>query len=165
MKELELHINGSRRRIVADVERSLLSVLHEDLDLTGAKYGCGEGQCGACTVLVDGHAVRSCRTLVGTVAGKQVRTVEGLTQNGQLHRLQNAFLEAGAMQCGYCIPGMIMSGVGLLEKNPRPTEAEIVRAMEGNVCRCGTYPRIVAAIRKAAASTTTNNNARSGGAK
>lgn len=154
MKELELHINGIRRRIMADVERSLLSVLHEDLDLTGAKYGCGEGQCGACTVLVDAQPVRSCRTLVGTVAGKQVRTVEGLTQNGQLHPLQNAFLDVGAMQCGYCIPGMVMSGVALLEKNPRPTEREIVRAMEGNVCRCGTYPRIVAAIRKAAAVTT-----------
>lgn len=165
MKELELHINGTRRRIVADVERSLLSVLHEDLDLTGAKYGCGEGQCGSCTVLVDGQAVRSCRTQVGTVAGKQVRTVEGLTQNGQLHPLQNAFLEVGAMQCGYCIPGMIMSGVGLLEKNPRPTELEIVRAMEGNVCRCGTYPRIVAAIRKASSITPTTNNARPGGAK
>ena len=159
MKELELHINGNRRRIMADVERSLLSVLHEDLDLTGAKYGCGEGQCGACTVLVDGQPVRSCRTLVGTVAGKQVRTVEGLTQNGQLHPLQDAFLEVGAMQCGYCIPGMIMSGVGLLEKNPHPTEREIVRAMEGNVCRCGTYPRIVAAIRKAAAGATTTTRA------
>ena len=154
MKELELHINGTRRRVMADAERSLLSVLHEDLDLTGAKYGCGEGQCGSCTVLVNGQPARSCRTLVGTVAGKQVRTVEGLTQNGQLHPLQDAFLEVGAMQCGYCIPGMIMSGVGLLEKNPRPTEPEIVRAMEGNVCRCGTYPRIVAAIRKAAAGTT-----------
>lgn len=155
MKELELHINGIKRRIMADVERSLLSVLHEDLDLTGAKYGCGEGQCGACTVLVAGQPIRSCRTLVGTVAGKQVRTVEGLAQNGNLHPLQDAFLEAGAMQCGYCIPGMIMSSVGLLEKNPRPTEAEIVRAMEGNVCRCGTYPRIVAAIRKVATGNTT----------
>ena len=154
MEELELHINGTRRRVVVDAERSLLSILHEDFDLTGAKYGCGEGQCGACTVLINGQPARSCRTLVGTVAGKQVRTVEGLAQNGQLHPLQDAFLEVGAMQCGYCIPGMIMSGVGLLEKNPRPTEPEIVRAMEGNVCRCGTYPRIVAAIRKAAAGTT-----------
>jgi aerobic-type carbon monoxide dehydrogenase small subunit (CoxS/CutS family) len=151
LKELELHINGTRRRVVVDADRSLLSVLHEDFDLTGAKYGCGEGQCGSCTVLVEAQPVRSCRTLVGTVGGKQVRTIEGLKQNGQLHPLQDAFLEAGAMQCGYCIPGMIMSGVGLLEKNPRPTEPEIVRAMEGNVCRCGTYPRIVAAIRKAAA--------------
>ena len=160
MKELELHINGIRRRVVVDADRSLLSVLHEDLDLTGAKYGCGEGQCGACTVLINGQPTRSCRTPVGTVAGKQVRTVESLAQNGQLHPLQDAFLEVGAMQCGYCIPGMIMSGVGLLEKNPHPTEPEIVRAMEGNVCRCGTYPRIVAAIRKAAADTHNQGAAR-----
>lgn len=161
MQELELHINGTRRRVVADAQRSLLSVLHEDLDLTGAKYGCGEGQCGSCTVLVDGQPIRSCRTRVGTVAGKQVRTVEGLEQNGRLHPLQEAFLDVVAMQCGYCIPGMIMSGIGLLEKNPRPTEREIIRAMEGNVCRCGTYPRIVAAIRRAGG--TTNSNGRSGG--
>lgn len=165
MEKLELHINGTRRRVVVDAERSLLSVLHEDFDLTGAKYGCGEGQCGSCTVLINGQPARSCRTLVGTVAGKQVTTVEGLKQNGQLHPLQDAFLEVGAMQCGYCIPGMIMSGVSLLEKNPSPTEREIVRAMEGNVCRCGTYPRIVAAIRKAASGTTTNNKARPGGAR
>jgi aerobic-type carbon monoxide dehydrogenase small subunit (CoxS/CutS family) len=163
LEELDLHINGTRRRVVADAERSLLSVLHEDLDLTGAKYGCGEGQCGSCTVLVNGQPTRSCRTRVGRVAGKKVTTVEGLERDGRLHPLQEAFLEAVAMQCGYCIPGMIMSGVGLLEKNPRPTEQEIVRAMEGNVCRCGTYPRIVAAIRRAAASTTTNSKARPGG--
>ena len=164
LEELEFQINGTKRRIMADAQRSLLSVLHEDFDLTGAKYGCGEGQCGSCTVLVNGQATRSCRTLVGTVAGKQVRTIEGLAQNGQLHPLQEAFLDAGAMQCGYCIPGMIMSGVSLLEKNSRPSEKEIVQAMEGNICRCGTYPRIVAAIRKAAASTTANK-ARSGGTK
>lgn len=164
MEELELHINGIRRRVVLDAERSLLSVLHEDLDLTGAKYGCGEGQCGSCTVLVSGQPVRSCRTRVGTVAGKQVTTVEGLKRNERLHPLQEAFLETGAMQCGYCIPGMIMSGVSLLEKNSRPTEQEIVRAMEGNVCRCGIYPRIVAAIRKAAGGTTTNSKAWPGGA-
>jgi aerobic-type carbon monoxide dehydrogenase small subunit (CoxS/CutS family) len=157
LEELELHINGTRRRVVVDAERSLLSVLHEDLDLTGAKYGCGEGQCGSCTVLVNGQPMRSCRTVVGTVANQQVTTVEGLERNGRLHPLQEAFLEAVAMQCGYCIPGMLMSGVGLLEKNPRPTELEIVRAMESNVCRCGTYPRIVAAIRKAAVGTTTNS--------
>lgn len=156
MKELELHINGTRRRLVVDAERSLLSVLHEDLALTGAKYGCGEGQCGSCTVLVNGQALRSCRTAVGTVADKQVATVEGLERNGRLHPLQEAFLEAVAMQCGYCIPGMIMSGVGLLEKNPRPTDQEIQKAMEGNVCRCGTYPRIVAAIRSVAVGTSTN---------
>jgi aerobic-type carbon monoxide dehydrogenase small subunit (CoxS/CutS family) len=165
LEELDLHINGVRRRIVADAERSLLSVLHEDLDLTGAKYGCGEGQCGACTVLVDGQPLRSCRTRVGTVVGKQIRTIEGLAQNGRLHPLQEAFIETVAMQCGYCIPGMIMSGVGLLEKNARPSEREIVQAMEGNVCRCGTYPRIVAAIRKAASSNGIKNRARAGGSE
>jgi aerobic-type carbon monoxide dehydrogenase small subunit (CoxS/CutS family) len=151
LKELELLINGVKRRVAADDERSLLSVLREELDLTGTKYGCGEGRCGACTVLLDGQPVRSCRTPAVTVAGRQVTTVEGLERDGRLHPLQEAFLEVGAMQCGYCIAGMIMSGVGLLEKNPRPTEEEIVRAMTGNVCRCGTYPRVVAAIQRAAA--------------
>ena len=151
MKELELVINGVRRRVAAgDDERSLLGVLREELELTGTKYGCGEGQCGACTVLLEGQPVRSCRTPVGAVAGKQVTTVEGLERDGRLHALQEAFLEAGAMQCGYCTAGMIMSGVGLLEKNPRPTEQEIARALGGNVCRCGTYQRVREAIRKAA---------------
>jgi aerobic-type carbon monoxide dehydrogenase small subunit (CoxS/CutS family) len=150
LKIIELHVNGAKRRIEAEAERSLLSVLRDDLDLTGAKYGCGEGQCGACTVLINGQPSRSCITQVGATAGKQITTIEGLEQNGRLHPLQEAFLEAGAMQCGYCIPGMIMSGAGLLKKNPRPTEPEIIRAMEGNVCRCGTYPRIVAAIRRVA---------------
>jgi aerobic-type carbon monoxide dehydrogenase small subunit (CoxS/CutS family) len=154
LKELELVINGIRRRVAAgDDERSLLGVLREELDLTGTKYGCGEGQCGACTVLLEGQPVRSCRTPVGAVAGKQVTTVEGLERDGRLHALQEAFLEVGAMQCGYCTAGMIMSGVGLLEKNPRPTEQEIARALGGNVCRCGTYTRVVAAIRSAAAAT------------
>jgi aerobic-type carbon monoxide dehydrogenase small subunit (CoxS/CutS family) len=151
LKEIELLINGVKRRVLADDERSLLSVLREELDLTGTKYGCGEGRCGACTVLLEGQPVRSCRTGVGTVAGRQVTTVEGLEREGRLHPLQEAFLEVGAMQCGYCTAGMIMSGVGLLLKNPRPTEQEIVRAMGGNVCRCGTYPRVVAAIQSAAA--------------
>ena len=149
MKVIELRVNGTRRRVDLESERSLLSVLRDDLDLTGAKYGCGEGQCGACTVLIDGQPVRSCVTKVSAIAGKQVTTIEGLEQSGRLHPLQEAFLEAGAMQCGYCIPGMIMSGVGLLKKNPHPSEPDIVRAMEGNICRCGTYPRIVAAIRQA----------------
>ena len=149
MKVIELRVNGTRRRVDLESERSLLSVLRDDLDLTGAKYGCGEGQCGACTVLIDGQPVRSCVTKVSAIAGKQVTTIEGLEQSGRLHPLQEAFLEAGAMQCGYCIPGMIMSGVGLLKKNPHPGEPDIARAMEGNICRCGTYPRIVAAIRQA----------------
>jgi aerobic-type carbon monoxide dehydrogenase small subunit (CoxS/CutS family) len=161
LKVIELQINGSKRRIEAEAERSLLSVLRDDLDLTGAKYGCGEGQCGACTVLIDGQPARSCIARVGALAGKQITTIEGLAQNGRLHPLQEAFIEAGAMQCGYCIPGMIMSGAGLLKKNPNPAEPEIVRAMEGNVCRCGTYPRIVAAIRRAA----NGDKAQKGGGK
>ncbi len=150
MRVLELQVNGTRRRVEVDGERSLLSVLRDELDLTGAKYGCGEGQCGACTVLVDGRSVRSCLTQAASVEGKQVTTVEGLERNGVLHPLQEAFLAEDAMQCGYCTAGMIMSGVGLLKKTPNPTDAEILRAMEGNICRCGTYPRIVAAIRQAA---------------
>jgi len=150
MRILELQVNGTRRRVEVDGERSLLSVLRDELDLTGAKYGCGEGQCGACTVLVDGRAVRSCLTQAASTEGKQIITVEGLERNGYLHPLQEAFLAVDAMQCGYCTAGMIMSGVGLLKKTPNPTEAEILRAMEGNICRCGTYTRIVAAIRQAA---------------
>jgi len=146
----ELNVNGARRRVNAGPERSLLSVLRDDLDLTGAKYGCGEGQCGACTVLLDGQAVRSCITAVSAAAGKRITTIEALEQNGRLHPLQEAFLETGAMQCGYCTSGMIMSGVSLLEKNTHPSDAEIVHAMQGNICRCGTYPRIVAAVRMAA---------------
>ena len=148
----ELHVNGNKLRIDADTDRSLLSVLRDDLDLTGSKYGCGEGQCGACTVLIDGQATRSCITKIGAAAGKKITTIEGIEKNGRLHPLQEAFLEADALQCGYCTPGMIMSSVALLSKNPNPSEQEIVRFMEGNVCRCGTYPRIVTAIRKAAQS-------------
>ena len=146
----ELYINGSKSRIDAESDRSLLSVLRDDLDLTGSKYGCGEGQCGACTVLIDGQATRSCITTVGAAAGKKIVTIEGLEQNGRLHPIQESFLEADALQCGYCTPGMIMSGVALLAKNTNPSEQEIVQFMQGNVCRCGTYPRIVTAIRKAA---------------
>lgn len=150
MRVLELQVNGIKRRVESGDDRPLLSVLRDELDLTGAKYGCGEGQCGACTVLVDGRAVRSCLTQVASVEGKQITTIEGLERNGDLHPLQEAFIAVEAMQCGYCTAGMIMSGVGLLKKTPNPTDAEILRAMEGNVCRCGTYPRIVAAIRRAA---------------
>jgi aerobic-type carbon monoxide dehydrogenase small subunit (CoxS/CutS family) len=149
LKVIELQVNGARRRIETEADRSLLSVLRDELDLTGAKYGCGEGQCGACTVLIDGQPARSCLTQVGAIAGKKITTIEGLGQQ-KLHPLQEAFLETGAMQCGYCIPGMILSGAGLLNKNPNPTEAEIIRAMEGNICRCGTYPRILAALRRVA---------------
>ena len=147
----ELTLNGERRRVESDPEKSLLSVLREDLALTGTKYGCGEGQCGACTVLLDGQPARSCRTRLAAVAGKQVTTIEGLETGGQLHPLQQAFLDAGAMQCGYCTAGMIMSGAALLRRSPDPSETEVRRALEGNVCRCGTYTRIVAAVRAAAA--------------
>jgi aerobic-type carbon monoxide dehydrogenase small subunit (CoxS/CutS family) len=146
----ELNVNGASRPVNAAPERRLLSVLRDDLDLTGAKYGCGEGQCGACTVLLDGQAVRSCITQVSAAAGKLITTIEGLERENHLHPLQEAFLETGAMQCGYCTPGMIMSGVSLLAKTAHPTDAEIVHAMQGNICRCGTYPRIVAAVRIAA---------------
>jgi aerobic-type carbon monoxide dehydrogenase small subunit (CoxS/CutS family) len=146
----ELHVNGVRRRIDADAERPLLSVLRDDLDLTGSKYGCGEGRCGACTVLLDGRPVRSCTTPLSATAGKQVRTIEGLAQGERLHPLQEAFLHADAYQCGYCTPGMIMSACALLAQQANPTREEIIRFMNGNICRCGTYPRIVSAIQEAA---------------
>ena len=128
----------------------LLWVLRDELELTGAKYGCGEGQCGACTVLIDGAPVRSCITRVSAVAGKEITTIEGLAQNGKLHPLQEAFIQADALQCGYCTPGMILSASALLKKTPQPTEPEIRRALQGNICRCGTYPRIIAAVQMAA---------------
>jgi len=146
----ELFVNGKKLPIRAESETSLLSVLRDDLDLTGSKYGCGEGQCGACTVLIGGSPARSCITSVGAVSGKQITTIEGLESGGRLHPVQQAFLDAEALQCGYCTSGMIMSGVALLAKNPNPDVKEIVRFMEGNVCRCGTYPRIVSAISNAA---------------
>src|SRR5215475_1177547 len=122
----ELHVNGSTRRLDVDSERTLLSVLRDDLDLTGSKYGCGEGQCGACTVLIDGKSHRSCMTFVGEIATKQITTIEGLEKNGKLHPLQQAFIEADAMQCAYCTSGMIMSGVALLTKPPNPNREEII---------------------------------------
>jgi aerobic-type carbon monoxide dehydrogenase small subunit (CoxS/CutS family) len=148
----ELHVNGVARPANAEPTRSLLSVLRDDLGLTGAKYGCGEGRCGACTVLVDGHAVRSCNTRVQAAEGKKVQTVEGLAAGEKLHAVQEAFLAADALQCGYCTPGMIMSAVALLAENPDPTRGDIVRGMNGNICRCGTYGRIIAAIELAAKS-------------
>jgi aerobic-type carbon monoxide dehydrogenase small subunit (CoxS/CutS family) len=146
----ELRINGAKRQVNAEGERSLLSVLRDDLDLTGAKYGCGEGRCGACTVLIDGLPTRSCVTSVAKAATHDITTVESLERDGKLHALQKAFIESGAMECGYCTCGMIMSAVALLRKTPRPSEQQIVEAMDGNICRCGTYSRIVAAIAKAA---------------
>jgi nicotinate dehydrogenase subunit A len=146
----KLNVNGILRTIDAEADTSLLSVLRDQLDLTGSKYGCGEGQCGACTVLVDGSPRRSCITRVGTVGQKQITTIEGLAHGDRLHPLQEAFLEEAAMQCAYCTSGMIMTAVSLLRANPNPSAAEIAHSMEGNICRCGTHPRIVAAIQKAA---------------
>ena len=146
----ELLVNGGRRRIDVDSDRTLLSVLRDDLDLTGTKYGCGEGQCAACTVLVEGVATKSCLTKVGAMAGKRIVTIEGLAPEGRLHPVQQAFLDADALQCGYCTPGMILGAVALLARTPNPSEAEISSGMNGHICRCGTYPRVVRAIRSAA---------------
>jgi aerobic-type carbon monoxide dehydrogenase small subunit (CoxS/CutS family) len=146
----QLKVNGSVHAIEADAQASLLSVLREQLDLTGSKYGCGEGQCGACTVLIDGVARRSCITPLAAVGEKQVTTIEGLAAGDRLHPLQQAFLEEDAMQCAYCTSGMIMNAVALLNTKANPSESEVVEYMQGNICRCGTYPRIVAAIRRAA---------------
>jgi aerobic-type carbon monoxide dehydrogenase small subunit (CoxS/CutS family) len=150
MATIRLAINQKSYSVDVDPQTSLLTVLRENLDLTGSKYGCGEGQCGACTVLIDGKAQRSCVTRVGSVGQKQVTTIEGLAAGDQLHAVQRAFLDLGALQCGYCTSGMIMSAVALLKKNASPSEREIVDFMDGNICRCGTYPRIVSAIQKAA---------------
>jgi aerobic-type carbon monoxide dehydrogenase small subunit (CoxS/CutS family) len=147
---MDLMVNGVRSRVETDPERPLLWVLRNELDLTGAKYGCGEGQCGACTVLIDGVAHRSCLTPVGSVTGNEITTIEGLADGERLHPLQQAFVDCDAMQCGYCTPGMIMQSVGLLRRDPSPSEAEIKGELEGNICRCGTQNRIVAAVQKAA---------------
>jgi aerobic-type carbon monoxide dehydrogenase small subunit (CoxS/CutS family) len=148
--EIELRVNGVKHRVEAQPDRMLLGVLRDELGLTGTKYGCGEGQCGACTVVLDGRAVRSCRMALADCAGKPITTIEGLEHDGKLHPLQQAFLDAGALQCGYCTAGMIMNAYALLAKRHSPTRQQIVQAMEGNVCRCGTYQRILAAIIQAA---------------
>jgi aerobic-type carbon monoxide dehydrogenase small subunit (CoxS/CutS family) len=149
MKALLLTVNGKETRVDAHAEDSLLEVLRENLQLTGTKYGCGEGQCGACTVLLDGKPVRSCKTPASFAVGKKITTIEGLEQNGRLHPVQEAFLQEAAFQCGYCTSGMIVSAVGLLTSNPNPSDNEIIRYMNGNICRCGTYPRIISAVRRA----------------
>ncbi len=150
MDAIVFTLNGKERRVTAPPERPLLWVLRDHLQLTGTKYGCGEGQCGACTVLLTGKPVRSCLTSLSAVSGKEVVTIEGLEQNGKLHPVQQAFLREEAFQCGYCTSGMILSAVALLANNRNPSDAEIVHTMNGNICRCGTYPRIVAAVRQAA---------------
>jgi aerobic-type carbon monoxide dehydrogenase small subunit (CoxS/CutS family) len=147
---VELEINGRRTSVESDPDRPLLEVLREDLDLTGAKYGCGEGACRACTVLLDGRPVTSCRVPVERAAGRRVVTIEGLAEGDTLHPVQQAFLDAGAMQCGYCVPGMILTTVALLEGNPRPTREQTIAALDGNLCRCCGYPRILDAVALAA---------------
>jgi aerobic-type carbon monoxide dehydrogenase small subunit (CoxS/CutS family) len=150
MATIHLSINEKSYAVDADPQTSLLAILREDLDLTGSKYGCGEGQCGACTVLIDGKAQRSCITRAGSVVGKRITTIEGLVKGDRLHPVQQAFIDESAMQCAYCTSGMIMSAVALLQENMLPSEKEIVDFMDGNVCRCGTYPRIIRAIQRAA---------------
>lgn len=152
---IELEVNGQRHAVDVDPGQSLLSVLHEELLLSGTKYGCGESECGACTVLLDGRAVHSCVTPVSAAVNAAVTTIEGLATDGKLHPVQDAFIAEDAMQCGYCSAGMIMAAVSLLRSTPHPSPAEIVRSMDGNVCRCGTYPRIVRAIQRAASGNVT----------
>jgi len=150
-ESLQLEINGKKYSVNYPPDTPLLYVLRDELGLTGTKYGCGEGMCGACTVLLGGAARRSCQISVSVAASKPIKTIEGLEKDGTLHPVQQAFLDLGAFQCGYCTSGMIMSSVSLLQSNPHPTREQIVQAMQGNICRCGTHPRIVEAIEKAAA--------------
>jgi carbon-monoxide dehydrogenase small subunit len=147
---IELTVNGRAERVLTDPLRTLLDMLREDLGLTGTKDGCREGECGTCTVLLDGRPVNACLVLAGQAAGREVLTIEGLTGESQLHPLQRAFVEAGAVQCGFCTPGSILSAAALLAENPRPTELEIRRALVGNLCRCTGYAKIVTAVRLAA---------------
>jgi aerobic-type carbon monoxide dehydrogenase small subunit (CoxS/CutS family) len=152
-RELTLNVNGQDRRLTTEEERTLLDVLREDLGLTGTKYGCGEGECGACTVLIRGQPVRSCITRVADAGGEPIQTIEGLAIDGSLHKVQQAFIDKQAMQCGYCVPGQILSAVALLAETPRPSRQEIVEAMSGNLCRCCNYANILAAVEHAASRT------------
>jgi aerobic-type carbon monoxide dehydrogenase small subunit (CoxS/CutS family) len=147
---MNLVINGARRHVETDPERPLLFVLRNEFDLTGTKYGCGEGQCGACTVLLDGTPRHSCIVSCREADGHQITTIEGLANGDRLHPVQQSFIDCDAMQCGYCTPGMILASVALLRKNPSPSDEQIKSSLEGNVCRCGTHNRIVAAVHKAA---------------
>lgn len=147
---IDLTVNGQPRQSDPRLYPTLLQALREELGLTGTKYGCGEGLCGACTVLIDGKAVRSCITATQSVAGKNIVTIEGLAENDNLHALQRAFIDEDAMQCGYCCPGMIMNAAALLRENPHPSRNEIIERMDGNICRCNNYSRIIAAIQKVA---------------
>jgi aerobic carbon-monoxide dehydrogenase small subunit len=151
MQTITFTLNGSERSVNTDPERTLLEVLREDLDLTGTKYGCGEGSCRSCVVLVDGRPLTSCQTPIAKAEGKKLVTIEGLAGDDALHPIQEAFIVEDAMQCGYCVPGMILTASALLENNPQPTRDEIVTFMDGNLCRCCNYTNIVRAIEKAAA--------------
>jgi len=144
-----LTINGVAMHVDAPADETLLSVLRYRLALTGTRFGCGEGECGACTVLLDGKSARSCQTAMSDVGSAKITTIEGLEQNGRLSPVQQAFLDEGAFQCGYCTSGMILRATALLDATPRPSESEIVSRMNGNICRCGTYPRIVQAVQRA----------------
>jgi isoquinoline 1-oxidoreductase alpha subunit len=149
-REFTLNVNGRQRAVTTDEDRPLLDVLREELGLTGAKYGCGEGECGACTVLVDGVAVHSCITTIADVGAGKIRTIESLANGDSLHPVQQAFIEKQAMQCGYCVPGQILTAVALLEENPKASREEILAAMTNNICRCCNYPNILAAVVHAA---------------
>lgn len=151
LRSISFTLNGKPERLTVDDARTLLWVLRGDLGLTGTKFGCGDGLCGACTVLVDDKAVQSCSISMKDVAGKHVLTIEGLMQNGKLHPIQEAFVKVHAYQCGFCTPGMILNAYALLRKTPRPTREQIIREMDDNLCRCGSHNRIVAAIEEAAA--------------
>jgi aerobic-type carbon monoxide dehydrogenase small subunit (CoxS/CutS family) len=147
---ITLEINGRKFSVHYPPETPLLYVLRDELGLTGTKYGCGEGQCGACTVLISGTARRSCQIPVSAAISRPITTIEGLEKNGALHPVQQAFLDEGAFQCAYCTSGMIISSVSLLRQNPKPTSEQIIQSLQGNICRCGTHPRIVDAVQKAA---------------
>ena len=151
---VQFTVNGKAQRVSTDSRRTLLDVLREDLGLTGTKYGCGEGQCRACTVLINDKPVRSCQTDMSEVEGSRIETIEGLKKNGHLHPVQAAFVEEGAMQCGYCVPGMIMTTVALLKRNSNPNREQIVEALNGNICRCCGYVNVLQAVERAAKSTT-----------
>ena len=162
MARYVLRVNGKSREVDAEPGDNLLSILRYDFGLTGSRYGCGEGQCGACTVLLDGAGARSCVTRVGTIGNKAITTIEALADGERLHPVQQAFLDAEAFQCGYCTSGLIMATAGLLKTNPNPSEADIARLLDRNVCRCGTYPRIVKAVRMAAEQMRSTSLARGG---
>ncbi len=149
-KSMEIEVNGKRYAVSYPPDTPLLAVLRDELGLTGTKYGCGEGQCGACTVLIGGTPRRSCQIPVSTAAAKPIVTIEGLEKDGQLHPVQQAFLNTGAFQCAYCTSGMVMSSVALLATNTNPRREEIVQSLQGNICRCGTYPRVIEAVQDAA---------------